>query len=266
MDNRLKLIGEKEAGLAYIEIRKLQQKRLELEAVPEPVQTDPYQDVLAEMEKALQAEANQVVANIVATANQNLGGNFSVEGLLEQAKVIYRKEAAKLAVPDMMVKYFQQFRKELVRHVHACDMDMWSGRFKAIDGLIKGWKDKIPVSFSPDLINKNERFPIDRIGMMSNGAYFDRWLTELLKSKPILFSSSEYPDRLVDAYELYKKTFEEEAKIETNRIAKAQKAAEQTPEPPYVEDYRPPAEEMAALRENADFQGDGWARATRGRR
>jgi hypothetical protein len=259
MDNRLKMIGEKEPGLAYIEIQKLQTERLKLEAIPEPGKINPFQDSVAEMEKALQAEVNQVVANIVQTANQSVSSSYSNEDMLDQAKVIYRKEAMKLGPPYLMLQCLPMFKQALDHTAYSHDLDQWSSRFKAIDGLIKGWKDKIPVPFSPDLINKNERFPIDRIGMMSNGTYFDRWLSELLKSKPILFNSNEYPDRLVDAYELYKKTFEGEQKAEADRIAKAA-GIQQGPEPPYVEEQKIPDEELKAMWEKPDLGDYGMNR------
>ena len=262
MDSRLKLLGEKEPGLAYVEIRKLQAKRLELESLKEPEKMNPFEADLAELESALKAEVAQVVANIVQQANQNISSAYSNEGLLEQAKTIYRKEAGKLAQPFLMLQCFSTFKECLLNAAYSHEIESYSQRFAPIDSNIKSWQARIPVKFSPDLINKDERFPIERIGMLSGGVYFDKWLSDLLKHKPILFSSPEYADRIVDVYELYKKEHEQEHMAATQQVIEQEKAIEQAKQQPQpqgqVESIS--ADELEAMREHQQGMDYGMKR------
>jgi len=262
MDSRLKLLGEKEPGLAYVEIRKLQAKRLELESLKEPEKMNPFEADLAELESALKAEVAQVVANIVQQANQNISSAYSNEGLLEQAKTIYRKEAGKLAQPFLMLQCFSTFKECLLNAAYSHEIESYSQRFAPIDSNIKAWEKRIPGKFSPDLINKDERFPISRVGQLSDGTFIDRYLTELLGSKPIAFDAPNYADKIVEVYQLYKKTFDEEHQAEQARMVQNEKAiaqAAQQPQPQgQVESI--PADELEAMREHQQGMDYGMKR------
>lgn len=223
MDERIKLIAEKEGALCHIEITRLKEERFKLEAMPEPEKVNLFEQEIAEMEKALQAEVSQTVANIVQQAAQNIHSVYSPGNLLEQAKTVYRKEASKLAVPDLMLRHLHEFKKALQHQADSHNQGIWNNRLKTIDENIKSWTAKIPVPFSPDLINKNERFPHSRCGMVDK-QWVDLWLTDLLHSKPVLFSAADYKDKLVEVYHLYVKEHEKE-QAAANKQALAQEAA-----------------------------------------
>ena len=224
MDERIKLIAEKDGALCHIEIARLKEERLRLEAMPEPEKVNLFQNEMAEMEKALQGEISQTVANIVNQASQNILSVFSPENLLEEAKKVYRKEAVKLAAPELMLRHLNEFKKSLQNHVDSRNLGEWSERLKGIDQQIKSWVEKIPAPFSEDKINKDVRFPANRIGQ-ADGKYYDKWLTDYLKSKPILFESPQYTDKLVEFYQtVYLPEYKKE-QADANKQALAQEQA-----------------------------------------
>lgn len=224
MDERIKLIAEKDGALCHIEIARLKNERLKVEAMPEPEKVNLFQNEMAEMEKALQGEISQTVANIVNQAAQNILSVFSPENLFDEARKVYRREAVKLVQPDLMLRHLNEFKKSLQNHVYSRNLGVWNNRLKEIDANIKSWTAKIPAPFSEDKINKDVRFPISRCGQV-DGKFYDKWLTDYLKSKPILFDSPQYIDRLIEFYNtIYLKEHEKE-QAELNKQSLAQEAA-----------------------------------------
>jgi hypothetical protein len=224
MDERINLIATKDGPLCFIEIARLKNERLKVEAMPEPEKVNLFQNEIAEMEKALQAECSQVVANIVDQAAQNILSVFSPENLFDEAKKVYRKEAVKLAAPDLMLRHLNEFKNSLQNHVYSRNLGVWNNRLKEIDANIKSWTAKIPAPFSEDKINKDVRFPISRCGQV-DGKFYDKWLTDYLKSKPILFDSPQYTDKLVEFYQtVYLPEYKKE-QADANKQALAQEQA-----------------------------------------
>jgi len=262
MDDKLKILATE--AMPHVEIERLRMERLKLEAIPEPEKKLAiFEGAIKEMEKALQAELNQVCANIVQTANQNIAAAYNEDDLLKQAQTIYRKEAMKLAPPYLMLQALPMFKQNLEHAAYSYDVGQWSNRFNDIDGKIASWRAKIAKSFDPSLINietceklipgnKQLRWPVDRCKQI-DAKWVDSWLTDFLHSKPILFDSPQYADKLIEFYKtVYLVESQKDEKAATQQAIEEEKAIERAKqEQPYQEcETTIPAQEMQLFYED----------------
>ncbi len=268
MDQKLYILAV-EAG-PYVQLEKLKVKRTELELVPEPEKKTLYQQEIADFKASLEAELRQLITNIVAQSARNIQGNLSVDLLFEQAKDVYRKETGKLSTPFIMLTHIEQLREALQSEANSWDVSQWQNRLHDVDRDITSWKAKISEPFSPDKINiatvekmipgnKSLRWPVDRCKQV-DGKWADNWLTDFLNSKPILFDSPQYTDRLMECYEkVYLVEAAKEQKEEQVRMAEQQKAAQQAePSPGHTNVI--PQSELQAMNENRESMDYGMRR------
>lgn len=262
MEEILKILATE--AMPHVEIERLRMERLKLEAIPEPEKKLAiFEGAIKEMEKALQAELNQVCANIVQTANQNIASAYNEDDLLKQAQTIYRKEAMKLAPPYLMLQALPLFKQNLEHAAYSYDVGQWANRFNDIDGKIASWRAKIAKSFDPSLINietceklipgnKQLRWPVDRCRQV-DGKWADSWLTDFLHSKPILFDSPQYNEKLIEFYKtVYLVESQKDERTATQKAIEEEKAIERAKqEQPYQEgELTIPAEEMQLFYED----------------
>jgi len=260
--DKLKILATE--AMPHVEIERLKIERVKLEAIPEPEKkASVFEGAIKEMEKALQAELNQVCANIVQTSNQNIASAYNENDLLKQAQTLYRKEAMKLAPPYLMLQALPLFKQNLEHAAYSYDVGQWSNRFNDIDGKIQSWLAKIPEPFSPEKINiitvekmipgnKHLRWPVDRCKQV-DGKWADSWLTDFLHSKPILFDSPQYKEKLIEFYKtVYLGEAQKDEKAATQQAIEEEKAIERAKqEQPYQEcETTIPAQEMQLFYED----------------
>jgi hypothetical protein len=272
MDEKLKILAVE--AMPFVQLEKLKTERLTIEAVPEPEKKTLFQQKIADFKESLQGELKQGITNIVAQSARNIQDNLSIDLLFEQAKQVYRKEVIKLSTPYLMLAYVDQLREALEYEARSWDVSNWHNRFQGIDNQIQTWKVKIPKPFDASMINvetmgslihgsKQLRFPADRIGM-ADGKYYDKWLTDLLKSKPVFFEPQErYQESLKEFYtKVYLVESEKENKAATQENIEQEKAIEQAkqqPEPQGQIDSIP-ADELEEMREHQQGMDYGMRR------
>ena len=258
-------------AMPFVMLEKLKVKRIAIESLPEPEQKPLFQDIETIETQALQAEINQIHTNIVSQAAREIQDVFTPESLLETAKKIYRKEAVKFTVPDMMLRYLSGFKQALEHEVNSREYGKWTNRFADVDREIALWKSKVSEAFSPEKINtvtcekiipgnKSLRWPIDRV-LMADGKYYDKWLTDYLKSKPVFFEPQErYQESLKEFYtRVYLVEGEKEKKATTQQAIEQEKAVEQAKQQPQGEDtYKAPANELHAIYEQNEERSSLW--------
>ncbi|OPX97536.1 MAG: hypothetical protein A4E59_00698 [Syntrophorhabdus sp. PtaB.Bin027] len=260
-------------AMPFVMLEKLKVKRIAIESLPEPEQKPLFQDIETIETQALQAEINQIHTNIVSQAAREIQDVFTPESLLETAKKIYRKEAVKFTVPDMMLRYLSGFKQALEHEVNSREYGKWTNRFADVDREIALWKSKVSEAFSPEKINtvtcekiipgnKSLRWPVDRCKQV-DGLWADSWLQDALHSKPILFSSPQYNDKLIEFYNtFYLKEHAKENKTATQQNIEQEKAIEQAKQQPQPQGQFEaiPTDEFDAMREHRESMDYGMRR------
>jgi hypothetical protein len=236
MDNKLYFLAV-EAGY-YIELERLKREKMRIEAEPEPVFNEAglFNEFLKTETKALEDELQQTITNIVSTAGQEILATYSPERLIEQTKQVCRKNVASLAPSYLMLKCLPLLKASLEKDMQSRAYGKWASRTNEIDRQLQEWKRKEPKHFTPSMINletmnalipgnKELRFPIDRIGVAGN-AYFCKWLTDYLDTKPVLFEPHErYVESLIRCYnEVYLVEHRREEKQKQTTIAEQEAA------------------------------------------
>ena len=272
IDEKLKIIAVE--AMPFVQLEKLKMERLTIEALPEPEKKSLFAEKIADFKATLEGELKQGIVNTVQTAAKNIQGFFNVDMLFEQAKEVYRKNASQFVSLAFMVAHLEQLREVLESEARSWDISNWHNRFQGIDNQIQTWKAKIPKPFNPSMVNletmgslipnsKQLRFPIDRVGIADN-KYFDKWLTDLLKSKPIFFEPQErYQESLKDFYtRVYLVESEREQKATTQQNIEQEKAIEQAKQQPQPQGQFEsiPADELEAMREHQQGMDYGMKR------
>jgi len=269
MDEKLKILAVE--AMPHVQLEKLKAERLTIEAVPEPEKKTLFAEKIAEFKAILEGELKQGIANTAQTAARNVQESFQVDRLFEQGKEVYRKNASQLVSLAFMVAHVEQLREALENEARSRDVSTWNNRFQSVDKQIQTWKAKAPKPFNPSMINvetmgalihgsKQLRFPIDRVSM-ADGKYYDKWLTDCLKSKPVFFEPQErYQESLKEFYtKVYFVEHEKENKIATQQAIEQEKVATEQAKQPQVEDtYRIPDSELQAIREQDAERSTLW--------
>ncbi len=215
MDKITTMIGE-EAG-PHVTLRKLQEERKKLEGLSPPEKKNRFEEWGKNKEKELKAQIEQIAINVVASASRDVSSIWSEELLLEYTQKNLEKEQVKVMWPVVMLSYLPLVIKALEEACYRKERQVYDQRFQDIDQSIANTRAVIKKPFSPDLINTDPRFPIDRVAQSSDGKFYDKWLSDGLKSKPIFFDNREkYVDALCRFYhEVYWKIAEEERAAKT---------------------------------------------------
>lgn len=106
--------------------------------------------------------------------------------------------------------------------------------------------------------SKDLRFPAERVAM-ADGKYFDKWVTDLLKSKPVFFDPHErYVENLIRCFnEVYLVEAAKEQKAATQQAIEHEKAVEKAAQQPQPQsqDESIPSEELHTMWEhrNKDY-------------
>jgi hypothetical protein len=236
MDNKLYFLAV-EAGY-YIELERLKREKMRIEAEPEPVFNEAglFNEFLKTETKALEDELQQTITNIVSTAGQEILATYSPERLIEQTKQVCRKNVASLAPSYLMLKCLPLLKASLEKDMQSRAYGKWASRTNEIDRQLQEWKRKEPKHFTPSMINletmnalipgnKELRFPIDRVGVAGN-AYFCKWLTDYLGTKPVLFEPHDlYVEALIRCYnEVYLVEYDREQKTQRQQTIAQEEA------------------------------------------
>jgi len=272
MDEKLKILAVE--AMPFVQLEKLKMERLTIEAVPEPEKKSLFAEKIADFKATLEGELKQGIVNTVQTAAKNIQGFFNADMLFEQAKEVYRKNASQFVSLAFMVAHLEQLREVLESEARSWDISNWHNRFQGIDNQIQTWKQKISKPFHASLINvetcekiipgnKSLRWPIDRV-LMADGKYYDKWLTDYLKSKPVFFEPQErYQESLKEFYtRVYLVEGEKEKKATTQQAIEQEKAVEQAKQQPQPQGQFEaiPTDEFDAMREHRESMDYGMRR------
>jgi hypothetical protein len=223
----------------HVEIRRLRAERKRLEALPRPDKSPAdLTGLVSEMEASLKARIAEGARSVVHKAAQNCEASFSAGALKEQTVKVFHDNLSNEIEAVVLLQYLPYLRKSMEEAMLRKSIDGYDNRFRDVDAGIRRWGEKIYVPFDPELINDpgvkypqgGKRFPYTRCRELS-GRFFDSWLTDALKSKPIFFDSPDYVDRLIEFFEkIYTPLHDAELKEREAEKAKA----EIKPEPPPV--------------------------------
>lgn len=208
MDAKIILIGE-EAG-PYVTLKELKEKRIESEKIPPPEQRkNRFDSWKAEKEKSLRSQMKQFAQGMVQGIPPEI---WSEESLFAHVEKNLNKENVRMMWPFILLQYLPLVVESLEVAVYARESQAWNTRLQGFDNSIAVMTSQLPKPFSPELINKDPRFPVERCGQTSDGKWFDRWLALGLKEKKlIMFDSPQYVEYLIRYYhEVYWATAERE--------------------------------------------------------
>ena len=210
MDKREEMIGN-ESGL-FVTIREKNVKRKECEEIPKPVKQDKFSQWAEEKLKALKGEVNQIAVNLAGAAFHAVANVYSEKAMAASLDDVMTRETLKIITPVVMQTYVPLLKEELNNIAYRIELGEWQKRLTEIDGEIARLTARTPQPFSPEKINRDPRFPIDRVAQDKDGRWYDRWVTEGLKGKPVYFEpQKQYEDALCRYYhEVYWATAEKE--------------------------------------------------------
>jgi hypothetical protein len=232
-------------ALPHVEIIRLKQERRKLEAGPPPNREKvDLSGWVKEKEAFYRKQILTVGDSIVGTAEREIQATWSLEGLKEAVWKQLEKQSALWVWPFIAIQYLPHIQKGMEETIFNHHMSEWSNRCGSIDAKIVSWQSKIQKPFSPELINKSPSFPVDRC-VQEGGRWFDRWLSDGLKTKLIPFEPVEaHTEKLVKFYnEVYLPAFNREM-AEKEKMAKVEVKPEASPQ---VNPYRIPFEEMVEM-------------------
>jgi hypothetical protein len=151
----------------------------------------PIGDSFAEWESRGKAKAERdmeaMAESLCITAYRDVEAVYSNEAWVQALEKRVAAEPLKLSEPIMRLNYLPLFLKHLEQHSEKIALNKHEEEITQIRRKLGEWQGKTPKPFSPEKINTDPRFPIDRVGF-EKGMAFDKWLTEGLKSKtPIFF-------------------------------------------------------------------------------
>jgi hypothetical protein len=200
-------------AVGHIEIRRFKAERKKLEAIPPPKKKDESGWVGAE-EKKIYEEMASIARSVELKGFKDVESMYSPELHDQHSDIAFSKNVQNELLPFLKLQYlsYRKTAKEEIRYQR--EMDAYNRRFENIDGSIRSWEAKIPKPFSPELINIDKRFSISRCRELQ-GRYYDVWLSDGLKEKPIFFDSPNYIEKLIQFYnEVYLPLHEKEQKGE----------------------------------------------------
>ena len=231
MDKIINQIGE-EAGV-FITLRDLREKRKELEKQVPPLRENKFSKWKQDREAELKKEMVRVAQGPVQRAAADIASAWSPEKLLELTEKYFMMEQVKVMWPAVSLMYLPLVTEALETALYSQEKNKFDGRFQSIDAGIQRMTSMIPKPFSPEMINTDKRFPVERCGQDQNGRWYDRWLTDGLKSKPIFFDDQEkYIDALCRYYhEVYWATAEKEKAEKQAQTLKIEEAKVAPPPP-----------------------------------
>ena len=230
MDKIIELIGN-EAG-PHVTLRDVRARRKELEKIPPPVKVNKFDGWAKEKEKELHARMKTIATTQVQAAQHDIGDLFNPDLLLEYTQKNFEKAQTQAMWPFIQLQYLSMVTEALEATAYAKEREVYDNRFREIDREILRAEQVLPKAFDSSLINRDKRYPVERCGQDKDGRWFDRWLTDGLKSKqPIFFDDKEkYIDALCRYYkEVYWATAERERAEEQVKV----------PLPPPVEEIPP---------------------------
>jgi len=218
MDDNLFQVLANEA-LFYARLDELERKRAELEAVPAPeARKGGFSSWREALEARCRSEIEASARSVVGLAVRQMvsGGIWDEAKLAEDALKLWDKELLKVARPVVLLAYLPHLEAALDGALTERAMAEWNLRTRSVDDELILWRRQARPSFSPELINVDERFPIDRIQWVDGKAH-DRWLTEGLGlRKPIPFDPHDkWVEGMIRFYrEVYLPRYEQEKSVE----------------------------------------------------
>ena len=193
MDDITRILGEE--GSVFCEIKRLKEQRKEAEKRPKPEQRSKAEWKLNQ-DKLVEAKAREKARNLVNRAHSEIVSVYSDEGLIERVNSLLEKEM--LSERKLLLPFIQESLESMT---YGKEMESYNRLTGDLDNAITMTIQNIPKPFSPSLINVDKRFPFDRVAQTSDGRYYDVWLTNGLKSKPIFFDASNYDEKRMEFYE-----------------------------------------------------------------
>jgi hypothetical protein len=193
---------------------------------------------------------------VAAAVRDGGGGSFTnieqSEPILASLGKHFKDALLTYTFPVVRLAYLPFIEKKLNDVLNQNSMNDWNSRCVGVSQNIDTVRKRLPKSFSPEMINTDKRFPIDRIGQTSDGKFYDKWLGEALGSKLIFFDSSKYLEELKRWYrDFYLPQLEKEQNA-SRKIEAVPTPAEVAPPPP-VNDGPSPAL-MREFRAMSDFE------------
>jgi len=233
MDKVCVLLGNE--GSRHVALRKLKEKRKEMEALLPPQKKKVFSEWRVAKEKEYRQMITDIVSTTVRTALQNLSDIFSPEKLVEYTLRAFEQSQLKVSWPQVMLAYLPLLEENLEAACYAVEKGHWDERLLPIDAEISRATLNILKPFDESMINVEKfqgelRFPIDRVGYQGDRP-FDKWLTNgLQEKKPVFFDEQErYIDCLCRFYnEVYWPQGERE------------RAAKAVPPPPPIQEAPKP--------------------------
>ena len=198
MDKKISILAGD--ALPFRELRRLKAIRKELEAQTLPEVEIDLEGWQKQVEEDLKKEMEQIALNIASTASRQHQDAWSVEAVEASVIEMVNRWVTTLMQPFVKLNYLPLIVEKLKQVIRAREVVIFERRFLAVDPGIRKWEAKMLNPFSPELINVDPRFPADRVGE-GDFRYYDKWLTEALKSKPIFFDQENYIDKLLEFYE-----------------------------------------------------------------
>jgi hypothetical protein len=197
-------------AVAHIELKRLKEARKKMENDPKPLPVD-LSGWAKEMETSLKNQMETTARSIVQKAKTEIESMFSVDGLKAGVLKVFHQNLSNEVEGPLLLQYLPLLQKEMEAALLSREMERFNSRFAAVDGEIRNWQGKIPKPFSPELINTDGRFPISRCRELQ-GRYYDVWLSDALKSKPIFWDAVDYIDKLTIFWETIFKPIDEAEK------------------------------------------------------
>jgi len=251
MDQIMSLLGNE--GGPHITLRRLQEKRKEIEAVPQPVKVSKFAEWKTKKEEELKVEIESMAKEVVLGAVRESADNEQL--LLEYALKKMEQGQQRLSWPVIFLEYLDLITSELEDAVYKTQKGHWDERFLEIDRSIRNAEVNLPKPFTEEDINiakfnGQTRFPSSRCGQDKDG-WFDRWLTEGLgEKKSIHFSDENYVEKLIQYYHQVYWTTAEREKAE-RELPKA------PPSPRPVQQPKPKVEQSVELLRTEFYEKEG---------
>jgi hypothetical protein len=95
------------------------------------------------------------------------------------------------------VFYIEPWGQLTAAEIAATAAEVFKEMLAEFEEKIKEIGRGFPEGFSPDKVNKDSRFPVNRVREVDADLYEDKWLTTARKSKkPICFNTPTYTEQL----------------------------------------------------------------------
>lgn len=188
-------------GVRHIQVRQAEEALRKVQKEPKPI--SPPVDLsgwVKDTVESLKEQMRSAARSVVDIAEKEVTASFNVEDFKTHVISTFTKVSLNNLWKTMLIEYLPLLRVEMERVMLARDISSHEARLRDAERKVGMQKSKIPKPFSPDSINIDPRFPASRCRELQ-GRYFDAWLTDGLKSKPVFFDSLEYVNKLIEFHD-----------------------------------------------------------------